>query len=79
MCGRPLNNDMNDETPNPVPPKAGYKTTEFWLSAAVTLIGLLAASGVIPVDSPWAKAIGFASAALAAMGYTASRGAVKSP
>ena len=38
--------------------KPGYKTTEFWLSAAAALIGLLFASGVIPTDSSLDKLIG---------------------
>lgn len=57
--------------------KPGYKTTEFWLSAVTTLIGLLMTSGVIMPGSTWDKAIGLGMAALATMGYTASRGNVK--
>lgn len=58
--------------------KPGYKTTEFWMTAAAALIGLLLASGVIPSDSGIDKALGMAAAALAAMGYTFARGMAKS-
>jgi hypothetical protein len=57
--------------------KPGYKTTEFWMTAAAALIGLLLASGVIPSDSGIDKALGMAAAALAAMGYTFARGMAK--
>jgi len=58
--------------------KPGWKTTEFWLSAAVSLIGLLMASGVIEPGGAWDKIVGLASAALSSLGYSASRGQVKS-
>ena len=32
--------------------KPGYKTTEFWLSTAATVVGLLIASGIIPATGP---------------------------
>ena len=58
--------------------KPGYKTTEFWATAAVTIIGLLMSSGVIQTGGTWDRAIGLAAAALASMGYSASRAKVKS-
>lgn len=74
---------MADPVPVPAPvpdpsPKPGYKTTEFWLTVAVQVIAVLMLSGVIAPGSFVDKAVGIASAALAAMGYTASRAMVKS-
>jgi hypothetical protein len=58
--------------------KPGYKTSEFWMSAVAVLVGLLMSSGVIDAGSSWDKAVGLVAAALAAMGYTSNRAAVKS-
>jgi len=58
--------------------KPGFKSTEFWLSAAAALVSLLMASGAFGDDSSFAKALGFASAALASLGYSASRAFTKS-
>ena len=57
--------------------KPGYKTTEFWLSAAATLISLAFASGVISEGSQIEKVVGFIAAALASLGYSVSRGIAK--
>ena len=56
----------------------GYKTTEFWLSAVASVIGLLYGSGVIAAGGAADHWIGFAVAALASMGYSVSRGIAKS-
>lgn len=61
----------------PTPPKAGFKTTEFWLSCAAVLIGAVTASGVIPAGSVWERVIGLVVAGLAALGYTGARLALK--
>lgn len=57
--------------------KPGYKTTEFWLTMAVMVLGALAASGVFDnmqqSDNPWVKLAGVVGMALAAMKYTGSR------
>lgn len=59
--------------------KPGWKTTEFWL----TLIALLVAGGAFIAgavggeESSIGKAIAFAASALAGLGYSWSRGAVK--
>lgn len=71
---REAKNMADTDTP---PVKPGYATTEFWLTAVVTLIGLLVASGAIPTESSWGKLLGLAASALASMGYSASRATVK--
>lgn len=55
----------------------GYKTTEFWLSLLVVLLGAVAASGVLPQGGMAAQVVGGIMAILASMGYTASRTQVK--
>lgn len=57
--------------------KPGWKTTEFWLTSAASLIGLLYGSGAIGSGSTLATILGFATAALTSLGYTVSRGQVK--
>lgn len=57
--------------------KAGYKTTEFWLSAVAAIIGLVYASGVIGEGTQVDKVVGFAAAALTTLGYSVSRGLAK--
>ena len=59
--------------------KPGYKTTEFWLSAVAMLIGLAYGSGLISEagTSGIEKSVAFVASALAALGYSASRGSVK--
>lgn len=57
--------------------KPGYKTSEFWLTLAVVVLGALMASGLFGPEHWVASAIGMALAALKAMGYTASRAKVK--
>jgi len=58
--------------------KPGYKTTEFWLTAAASIIGLLFASGIIPTDSAIDKMLGMVVVALGTLGYSVSRGIAKS-
>jgi hypothetical protein len=67
---------MSDEASKP-PMKPGYKTTEFWISLAAVIIGSVVASGIIPADSVWERIIGLAVSALAALGYTGARLAIK--
>lgn len=57
--------------------KPGYKSTEFWLTVAVAIIGALMASGMFGEDHWAAKAIGLASSGLAALGYSSSRAKAK--
>jgi len=57
--------------------KSGIKTSEFWLSAAAAIVGLLMTSGVFADASIWSKGLGLAAAALASAGYAVSRGMAK--
>ena len=66
-----MSNGLNDVKP-------GYKTTEFWLSAIATIVGLVLASGLIVEGSSVARIVGGVVAVLAALGYTASRAKIKS-
>ena len=60
--------------PTPAPAKPGYKTSEAWLTFIARLLGALPSSGLLANDPPAVvKAVGLATAALAAMGYTANR------
>ncbi len=60
------------------PAKPGWKTTEFWLSLAAQMVGVLAASGAIATGSIWERMVGVVATALASMGYSVSRAKVKS-
>lgn len=78
METKPLDN-VNDPTNSAVPP--GYRSTEFWLSTAATIIGIILASGLLsPADPTQAKVLqilGLVATTLAALGYTAVRGYTK--
>lgn len=65
------------EATNEAGPKPGYKTTEFWLALAATVVSSLYAAGVIPADTVWDKVLGVAAAVLVSLGYSVSRGAAK--
>ena len=56
--------------------KPGYKTTEFWLTVAASLAGLLLSSGAVTNESVL-QIIGGVTTMLGALGYTAVRGHVK--
>jgi hypothetical protein len=58
-------------------PKAGYKTSEFWLSVAAMAVGAAFASGVFPTDSGVDRILGLAATVLTTLGYTVSRSLVK--
>ena len=66
---------MADSTTTDV--KAGYKTTEFWLSFAATIVGFAFASGVFPAESGGDKILGLAAVVLSSLGYTVSRTLIK--
>ena len=65
-------------TPSPDEPKAGYRTTEFWLKILAILLTALYASGIIPTDSTTAKVVAIVATMLGALGYTVSRTLAKS-
>lgn len=56
--------------------KSGWKSTEFWISLAVAVLGSLLASGVLG-EGDAARIAGAVLAGLAAAGYSASRGRAK--
>lgn len=60
--------------------RVGWRTSEFWLSAATTLVGLLVASGVIETGAgaELERIIGLVAAVAASLGYAISRSIVKS-
>jgi len=66
---------INEEPTTPPAPavKAGYKTTEFWLSAVAIVAGMVASAGVIPEGGVTAKVFGLVVTILGALGYTVSR------
>ena len=55
----------------------GWRTSEFWLSLAAILCGALIAGDVVSESSTVGKAVGAVISVLGALGYTASRTAVK--
>jgi hypothetical protein len=59
--------------------KPGYKSTEFWITLAVTLCSLAWGAGVVDPEgaSNADKVFGFICSAAAALGYTISRGLAK--
>jgi hypothetical protein len=59
--------------------KAGWKSTEFILTAITALLGLAIAGGFIDLEgvSTADKVAGLVCSALAALGYSVSRGKVK--
>ena len=57
--------------------KPGYRSTEFWLALFAQLLAAFLAAGVLPETHMAVKVAAFIAAALAALGYTASRTALK--
>ena len=55
--------------------KSGVKTTEFWISLAVTALGGVIT--MVPAESIWAKVIGGALTLAGVLGYGAMRASVK--
>jgi hypothetical protein len=58
--------------------RPGYKSSEFWLAVVATMGTLFLSSGLVGETHWVVKAVSLLVAALASMGYSASRGAVKS-
>ncbi len=67
---------MADETTTTTT-KPGYKTTEFYLSLAATLLSTLFASGVLGSGGTDLAIAGLLASALTAAGYSVSRGNAK--
>lgn len=61
------------------PVRPGWRTSEFWLSAAAALMGLAHASGILEqTATDWDnKIVGLATAGLVALGYNVARTIVK--
>ena len=57
--------------------KPGYKTSEFWLTVAVVVVGFLMSSGAVVETGTFWKGLSFVATALAALGYTFNRAWVK--
>jgi hypothetical protein len=57
--------------------KDGWKTSEFWISLFVVVLGAVVASGLLPAETVWFKLAGCIGSVLAAMGYSASRASLK--
>jgi hypothetical protein len=53
----------------------GYRTTEFWISAVVVVVGLLISSGVLPANVE--SLLGLLAAAVGGGTYTLSRAGLK--
>jgi hypothetical protein len=67
------------ETKKSTGPKKGYLCTEFYLSSAAAILGIVIASGAVDIEGlgTWDKIVGMACSLLAALGYTAGRSKVK--
>jgi len=68
---------MTDQSP-PQTIKPGWKTTEFWLSTAAKLLGVLYASGILGTGTVAERIAGLAATVLASFGYSVARSMVKS-
>ena len=76
---------MNDKTKRmPMPPKPGWKTTEFWVTVAVQIVGLMAAAGIFTSEqaSHWQRvaemAGGLVAMIVSNIAYAQGRAKVKS-
>ncbi len=58
--------------------KPGWQTTEFWLSSAAKLIGILFAAGILGSGTTAECIAGISAVVLSSLGYTVTRGMVKS-
>lgn len=55
----------------------GFKTTEFWLSLAATILGALMSSGLLADGTTAMRIAGVVAIVLGTLGYTVSRGLAK--
>lgn len=61
--------------------KPAYKTTEFYITIVAVIVGIIAASGVIPTSgdkSIYVQIFGMVQTSLVSMGYGIARGIAKS-
>ena len=58
--------------------KPGVKSTEFWVTVSLSVLGALMASGLLAPDGSASQVVGAVISAGAAMGYNVSRGLAKS-
>ena len=73
----PVNGPTLPTAPPPaVALKAGYKTTEFWLTVLAMLVGAVMASGLLPGGAP-TQIAGIVASGLGSLGYTVSRTSAK--
>lgn len=67
---------MTDTTTATPDVKPGIKTTEFWITKAIVILGVLLAAGVFG-SGQTAQIVGAILAGAAQLGYTAARAYVK--
>jgi hypothetical protein len=69
---------VTESTPTPAPAvKPGWQCTEFYLHLAATILGAVAAAGILPQSSHLLQVSGLVLTALNACGYTAARTIIK--
>jgi len=69
---------MGEVLPEPIKPiKPGWKSTEFWFTIAVLILGAIQSVGLVGEGTTWDKLIGAGLMVLAGLGYTASRTLIK--
>lgn len=71
--------DPDPIIPVPVssPIKPGLRTSEFYISAVVALVGAMMTLGVFKAGTPYDKMLGVIAMTLSTLGYTVGRSAVK--
>ena len=57
--------------------KPGYKTTEFWMTVAADVLGLVTLSGAIVEGTTMSTIVGGAIIVLSTLGYDAARSKAK--
>lgn len=62
---------------SPSSPKPGWRTSEFWLTVAASVVYFVLSSGAFADTSPVVQVLGLVATLLSALGYTASRTLVK--
>lgn len=57
--------------------KAGWKTSEFWITMGAAIYGALLTTGVLPADSQVVQIVSLIATAAVAIGWTAFRVFIK--